>query len=114
MNDALTIRILTNTYQAVEKLRAWSFFDTEPPANKGYMFWGHPTLNLIGHALASDGHSGASMVFCMRWMQQIRKAGWNTVVSNALAENATGLGMLPLMLWKINHAYAATNQLCKI
>lgn len=92
--DPLTIRILTNAYNAVEKLQAWPFFDQDPPEKKGYMFWDHPMVHKIGKALSSDGHSGASMGFTMRWMQRIRKLGWNASVREVLEKNAKQLGSL--------------------
>lgn len=100
--DEMTKRILTNMYQAVEKLEAWSFFDLTPPENKGYVFWGHPMVNEIASHLDSDGHTGYSMAFCFRWMQNIHRTGWNNVVKKVLADSTSSLGMVELMRAKIN------------
>ncbi len=88
--EPLTIRLLSNAFMAVEKLDEWSFFDEEPPRG-GYMFWSHPTLSKIGGELESDGHSGLTMAFTMRWMQRVRSKEWLTLVAEGLADNAKEL-----------------------
>lgn len=100
LNDELTIRILTNTYNAVEKLKAWSFFDIEPP-RWGYIFWDHPILAQIRKEIASD-HTADSISFCMTWMKKIHTKGWNTLVTRSLATNAKKVGMLELMRGRMN------------
>ncbi len=94
LSEPMTIRILSNAYNAVEKLNAWPFFDLEPPENKGYMFWNHPMVNTIGNELDSDGHSGASMGFTMRWMQRIRKLGWNRCILENKELESQEMGVL--------------------
>lgn len=71
---------LTNAYNAVTRLNVWEFFDKNVPRG-GYFRWDHETLNKIGSELDSDGHSGMSFALTMRWMEKIRKKGWeNTIV----------------------------------
>jgi hypothetical protein len=94
LSDPQTASMLTHAYQAVDKLQAWPFFDKEPPKDRGYTFWSHPMLSKIGNELDSDGHSGASMAFAMRWMQRIRKQGWNVAVRESLESNSETMGVL--------------------
>ncbi len=70
--------MLEDAFKAVEATEGgWEFLRTEsPPADKGYMFWQHPTLKAIGDRLY-DGHSGASYGMVMRNMEHIAKRGWN-------------------------------------
>jgi len=97
LTETLTIRLLTNAFNAIEKLQEWSFFDMEPPENCGYMFWDHPAINKIGEELKSDGHTGSTMGFTMRWMQRIRQKGWDVSVRESLENNAKELGVFSLI-----------------
>jgi len=94
LSDPFTIRMLSNAYKAITELDTWSFFDTEPPEDSGYMFWSHPTLLKIGNELSVDDHSRATMAFTMRWMQMIHNKGWAVIVREMLLNNDENAGML--------------------
>ena len=92
--DPITSGLLTNAYDAVQRLNAWTFFDIDPPEDKGYMFWDHPTLCNIRHQLSEDGFNGNSLTFTMSWMQSIRKKGWNAAILEDIEETSKELGSL--------------------
>jgi hypothetical protein len=94
IKDPITMRIVTNAYNAVEKLGVWSFFDMDPPEDRGYMFWNHFVLNQLQQELDSDEHTGASKALVMRWMQKIRRQGWDGVVQEYIEESRSSAGLL--------------------
>ncbi|MEC7840163.1 MAG: hypothetical protein VX777_09015 [Chlamydiota bacterium] len=94
LKNSTKISWLTNAYNAVEKLDAWSYFDKEPSGKMGYMLSSDIQLREIGKELELDGHSGASMGETMRWMQKIRQMGWQTVVSENLSDVSNQMGVL--------------------
>ena len=71
-------------YRAVTYLELWPFFDRDPPANTGYMFWNQPELSQI-ISQCKVGHSGASGGWTFRQMQGIRQRGWNNYVQSWLS-----------------------------
>ncbi len=72
-----------DAYQAVEATPGgWDFLKNQsPPADKGFMFWSHPTLSAINRNIKYGGHSGASHGFVMRTMEFIAKNGWDAWVA---------------------------------
>ena len=72
-----------DAFQAVEATPGgWEFLAQEsPPADRGFMFWSHPTLTAIGRNMRYDGHSGASHALVMRSMEFIAKKGWQAWVA---------------------------------
>lgn len=70
----------------VTRLELWDWFQTDPPDNKGYMFWKHPNIDSISNGLQNNHHSGATFSHCMRIMQAIAEQGfdnWNGDVQSA-------------------------------
>jgi hypothetical protein len=62
--------MLTNGYNAAVKLGLTDFFkSTDPPNDKGYMFWSDNRVMLLGKELESDGHSGSSFAWVCRNLQ---------------------------------------------
>ena len=82
MASAFDRDMLHDGYRAVEQVpSAWEWLRTEsPPADKGYMFWGHPMLSAISKKM-EIGHSGASFAITMRALQNIATLGWDKWVS---------------------------------
>ncbi len=78
--------ILADAYQAITAAEAWDFFRTEsPPADTGYMFWGHPMQKKVeSYMKLLDTHSGASYGWTMRQMEAIAKRGWASWVANQM------------------------------
>ena len=74
---------LLDMAQTTTRLGLWDWFKTEnPPGDSGYMFWGHPNINLISSSLKNNQHSGATFGYCMRQMQRIAEEGfqgWNKI-----------------------------------
>ena len=74
---------LLDMAQTITRLGLWDWFKNEkPPDNQGYMFWGHPNINLISSSLKNNQHSGATFGYCMRQMQRIAEEGfqgWNKI-----------------------------------
>ena len=74
---------LLDMAQTITRLGLWDWFKNEkPPDNRGYMFWGHPNINLISSSLKNNQHSGATFGYCMRQMQRIAEEGfqgWNKI-----------------------------------
>ena len=74
---------LLDMAQTITRLGLWDWFKNEkPPDNQGYMFWGHPNINLISSSLKNNQHSGATFGYCMCQMQRIAEEGfqgWNKI-----------------------------------
>ncbi len=70
--------LLADAYKAVSLAEAWPFLrDESPPEDKGFMFWGHPTVKQIETKMEMlDAHSGASFGWTLRQMEAIAKLGW--------------------------------------
>tara|TARA_B100001063_G_scaffold239815_1_gene263908 strand:+ start:8449 stop:8769 length:321 start_codon:yes stop_codon:yes gene_type:complete len=70
--------LLKEMADTIDKLELWDWFKNEkPPADKGYMYWGHENVDKISNNLPSNPHSGATFGFAMRCMQAIAKQGFN-------------------------------------
>lgn len=94
MNSNLDVRILTNIFNAFEKLDKWSFFDEGIKQKYGYSLLVHPTVDLIASELDSDGHSGSSMSYCFMQMEKLHKIGWESFVNEYLSYYKLNAGML--------------------
>ena len=73
-------RMLKNMYDAITELDLWGWLKTFiPDANDGFMWTPSPEIGKIGRhpKVDSDGHSGASFVWCIRHMDTIAKEGWH-------------------------------------
>jgi hypothetical protein len=68
---------LEDGYPAVSAVPGgWEFLKKEsPPEDRGFMFWGHPTLQSIANGM-EIGHSGGSFAFTMRLLEFIANKGW--------------------------------------
>jgi hypothetical protein len=78
--------MLTNAYNAAQKLELGNFFkNINPPENSGYMFWDDPRIGRLGNALASDGHSGSSFAWVCRSLQAYYQdpVGFENLYKNA-------------------------------
>ena len=64
-------------YNTITRMEKWDFLKNyEPPELSGFMFDRNATVNEIMSQIAEDynyGHSGSSMAFTMRKMQEIAK-----------------------------------------
>jgi hypothetical protein len=70
INDDHSRTMLTNAYNAVVRLGLIDFFkSTNPPDDKGYMFWSDNRVTMLGKELESDGHSGSSFAWVCRNLQ---------------------------------------------
>jgi hypothetical protein len=68
--------MLTSAYNTIHNLEAWEFLKSyEPPENTGFMFDSTPQVLTIINAIcdANPDHSGFSIAYTMRKMQQIAK-----------------------------------------
>jgi hypothetical protein len=73
-NDSITSRVVHNGVEAVNKLQLWNWFRTyDPPADKGFMYTNHPNIDAMSQETDSEGHSGASFGFTMRYLQRMAK-----------------------------------------
>ena len=69
------LRSMANT---ITRLDLWGWLQNEnPPANMGYLFWGHPNISRISDGLVHNEHSGSSFACAMRNMQYIAKNGYS-------------------------------------
>ncbi len=94
LSDPSDIRALTDTFNAVDRLKEWPFFDIEPPENKGYQRWKHPTINKILSEIGHYDHTGRSMEATFRTMRSVRKKGWNVVVRESIEDRTKTAGAL--------------------
>lgn len=80
-----------DAFQAVEATPGgWEFLAQQsPPADKGFMFWSHPTLSEINKNIKYGGHSGSSHAMVMRSMEFIAKEGWTTWVAEISTHRQT-------------------------
>ena len=70
--------MLKDMADTVDRLQLWNWFANEsPPGGSGYMYWGHPNIDLISNGLSDNQHSGATFGFAMRCMQSIAKNGFD-------------------------------------
>ena len=78
--------MLTSAYHTIHNLEAWEFLKSyEPPANSGFMFDSNPQVLTIMNAICqvNPDHSGSSMAFTMRKMQQIaRKNMYQSIIAS--------------------------------
>ena len=82
MSCNMTANSCTNAYNVIDDDNLWDFFLEQVPEDTGYMFWDHPTLEIIGDQLVDDGHSGASFAYVMRVMQSIKLNGWDVYLKS--------------------------------
>ena len=78
--------MLTSAYHTIHNLEAWDFLKSyEPPENTGFMFDSNPQVLSIIKAIckANPDHSGFSIAFTMRKMQQIaRKNMYQPIIAS--------------------------------
>ena len=86
IKDKLWRRMMDHAYKETTKLNLWDFFKQEsPPDDLGYMFWDCSELDELRDTLDElDGHSGASLGYCLRSIEYIAKQGWNSYVNQIL------------------------------
>ena len=75
-------RCLLNAANAITNYELWDWLKNyNPEEGKGFMFSSDQNINLIGNALDSDGHSGATFAYTMRCMETIAKDGFESFSS---------------------------------
>jgi hypothetical protein len=67
--------MLADAEQAIEKADMWEYMKEEPRDGGGYMFSDDAELKAIYKNIKYDGHSGSSMGWTMRQMQQLARLG---------------------------------------
>ena len=72
--DEDTSRILKSMYQAVEKYELWELFQYNKQAID---IMTQLDFIPITKELEPEGHSGASMTFCVNHMKLLKRIGWN-------------------------------------
>ena len=70
-------KMFLSAYNTITQMEMWDFIKNyEPPETTGFMFDRNPTLLSILEKIAenyNNNHSGGSMAFTMRKMQEIAK-----------------------------------------
>lgn len=84
INCKMTKCSLQTMYDQITHDNMWTFFERDPPANTGYMFWNNHYLQKLSEKLDKDGHSGASFAFRLRHMREIKRLGWEHYVQSVL------------------------------
>lgn len=83
MKDYYSQIAMKHAYDETTKMELWNFFKTEsPPESSGYMFWNCPKVITLKNKLDDlDGHSGASLAWCLRNIEYIAKNGWDSYLT---------------------------------
>jgi hypothetical protein len=70
-------KMFLSAYNTITQMEMWDFIKNyEPPENAGFMFDRNTTIQSIHNKIAenyNNNHSGFSMAFTMRKMQEIAK-----------------------------------------
>jgi len=99
--DTHTTSMLKNMFNAVTVTETWENLREFVPNDGGFMFCENPEWMIRMHkALGdSDGHSGSSYAWTIRWIDYIAKHGWDNFVlkmSNPDAETRKRLRVAEL------------------
>ena len=65
--------LLQSAYDVITRLEKWNVIRSNPPGQGGYLFTNNTEIESIMNAIADEYqfHSGASLAWTMRIMQQI-------------------------------------------
>jgi RES domain-containing protein len=81
IQDPMTRTAYEDMYAAITAANAWDEMK-EDPGPSGFMWSTAPYVRRIHQALNDRvGHSGTSMAFTMRAMQQLARIGWSAFVA---------------------------------
>jgi len=88
VKSAYNRSMLCSAHRAITQLELWNWMrNTNPDADKGYMWWAHLNMERIMYEIENDPikHSGASFALTMRHMKYIADHGYDAYMMKIVA-----------------------------